>query len=78
MRRPSQLILPRHTYLYIFALSILKIMCKFAKLTITHQKVNPALVALSCSNQLQKKQPDDVACILEGRSRNRAISFHYH
>ena len=52
-----QLILPRHTYLYIFALSILKIMCKFAKLTKNHQKVNPTLIPLSCSNQLQKKQP---------------------
>ena len=53
----SQLILPRHQYLYIFTLSALKITCKFAKLTKTHQKVNPALVPLSCSNQLQKKQP---------------------
>ena len=32
-------------------------MCRFAKLTKNHQKVNPALIPLSCSNQLQKKQP---------------------
>ena len=55
MRILSQLILPRHKYLNIFTLSITKIMCKFAKLTETHQKVDPALIPLSCSNQFQKK-----------------------
>ena len=35
----------------------MKIMCKFAKLTKNHRKVNPILIPLSCSNQLQKKQP---------------------
>ena len=33
-------------------------MCKFAKLTKTHRKVNPALIPFSYSNQLQKKQPN--------------------
>ena len=54
VRLLSTLILPRHTYLYIFTLSILKIMCKFAKLTKTHRKVNSALIPFSYSNQLQK------------------------
>ena len=30
---------------------------KFAKLTKTHRKVDPALIPHSCSNQFQKKQP---------------------
>ena len=55
MRVLSQLILPRHKYLDIFTLSIIKIMCKFAKLTNTHRKADPALIPLSCSNQFQKK-----------------------
>ena len=58
VRLLSTLILLRHTYIYIFTLSILKIMCKFAKLTKTHRKVNPALIPFSYSNQLQKKQPN--------------------
>ena len=42
----SQLTLLRHQYFYIFTLSVLKIMCKFAKLTKTHGKENSALVPL--------------------------------
>ena len=52
----SQLTLLRHQYFYIFTLSVLKIMCKFAKLTKTHRVVNRILIPLSCSNQLQKRQ----------------------
>ena len=43
MRLLSQLILPRHKYLYFFTLSTTNIMCKFAKLTKTHRKVDPEL-----------------------------------